>query len=303
MAISLALGIDALFGDGPLCPHPVALFGTAMSAIEERLFADRRGAGSIYASAGVLAACAVGYVFDRLPGGSLAAGYVAVAGRGLWEAAADVDRALEDGDLEAARRLLPSLVGRDASMLGEDEIVRAVVESVAENTVDALVAPALFGAVAGATGALAYRAVNTLDSMVGYRDEHYRRFGWASARLDDVANYLPARATASLVVALRPGRARQVQRAVRREAPHHPSPNAGVAEAAFGAALGIRLGGTNWYRGQAEHRATAGASGGRKPERSDIKAAIRLSRQVAVLLAAVLALAGARGTSSKERER
>ena len=147
-----------------------------------------------------------------------------------------MDDALEQGDLHRARELLPSLVGRDTSDLSADEITRAVVESVAENTVDAVVAPALWGAVGGAPGALGYRAVNTMDATVGYRSDHYLRYGWASARLDDLANLVPARVTAALVVAVRPRAARAVWRAVRLQAPAHPSPNAGVAEAAWSGA-------------------------------------------------------------------
>ena len=158
------------------------------------------------------------------------------------------------------------------------EIARAVVESVAENTVDAIVAPALWAAVLGGAGALGYRAVNTLDSMVGHRSDRYRRYGWASARLDDVADWVPARATAALVAAVRPGRPPTVWRAVRHDAPAHPSPNAGVAEAAFAAALGLRLGGANRYGDRVEHRAPLGH--GRPPHRHDIHHAVRLSRDV-----------------------
>ncbi|MGO9198044.1 MAG: adenosylcobinamide-phosphate synthase CbiB [Acidimicrobiales bacterium] len=296
IAASVALGIDALVGDEPLRPHPVAIFGRAMTRLERRIWDDRRLPGIGYTLAGVLTAGGGGALLDRLPGGMIAGGYTAVAGRGLWSAAAGVGRALDAKDLPAARRLLPSLVGRDPAGLGSGEIARATVESVAENTVDGIVAPALWGAVGGAAGALAYRAVNTLDSMVGYRDERYEHFGWASARLDDLANFVPARLTVALVTALRPRSAGEIWRAVREEAPAHPSPNAGVAEAAFAAALGVRLGGTNSYRGQAEHRATAGAVDGRAPLPSDIGRAVALSRQVAWLLAGTLAVAGALGS-------
>ena len=163
---------------------------------------------------------------------------LAVAGRCLGESALTVGRALDRGDLGAARAALPALVGRDPAGLDEDEMARAVVESVAENTVNAVVAPAFWAAICGAPGALGYRAVNTMDAMVGHRSARYRAYGWASARLDDAANYLPARLTAALVAAVRPGSAAEIWRAVRNQAPAHPSPNAGVAEAAFAAALG-----------------------------------------------------------------
>lgn len=293
LGASLALAVDGLVGDEHLRPHPVALFGRAMDRLERQLWEDSALPGARYAATGVLAAVAAGAVLERLPGGALAAGYVSVAGRGLWSAALAVAEALEAGDLMVARRLLPALAGRDPERLDRAEIARAVVESVAENTVDGVVAPALWGAFGGAVGAFGYRSVNTLDSMVGYRDARYGRFGWASARLDDAASYLPARATALLVAAVRPAAAAEVWRSVRRDAPAHPSPNAGVSEASFAAALGLRLGGTNSYRGRAEHRALLGAPGGRPPAVSDVRRAVALSRDVTIALGVLLALAGA----------
>src|SRR5262249_41107178 len=156
----------------------------------------------------------------------------------------------------------------------EKEVARAAVESVAENTVDAVVAPALWAALAGAPGVLAYRAVNTLDAMVGHRSTRYARFGWASARLDDAANWVPARVTAALVAAARPARAAAIASAVRHQAPAHPSPNAGVAEAAFAAALGVRLGGRNAYGDRVELRPALGD--GPPPAPADVARAVRL---------------------------
>src|SRR5204862_659388 len=197
-----------------------------------------------------------------------------------------VAQALDLGGLETARAALPALVGRDPAGLDEREIARAVVESVAENTVDAVVAPAFWAAICGAPGALGYRAVNTLDAMVGHRSARYRAYGWASARLDDAAGYLPARLTAALVAGVRPGRAAAIWQAVRRQAPAHPSPNAGVAEAAFAAALGLRLGGENRYGDRVEVRPALGT--GRPPEAADIPRAISLSKQVTLALATVV---------------
>ena len=163
----------------------------------------------------------------------------------------------------------------------------------AENTCDAVVAPLLWGAVAGAGGLLGYRAVNTLDAMVGHHDMRYERFGWAAARLDDVANLVPARLTAVLAAALAPavgGNGRAALRAVRRDGAAHPSPNAGRCEAAFAGALGISLGGTNVYQGRAERRGTLGD--GPPPGPADLDRAIRLSRLITVaaaVLAAVVA--------------
>jgi adenosylcobinamide-phosphate synthase len=280
----VALVVDALLGDEPLRPHPVAVFGNAMIALERRMWDDRRVAGIGYALSGIGAAALAGTILDRLPGGSLAAGYATVAGHGLWGSARGVASALEAGDVTRARELLPALVGRDPAGLSTGEIARAAVESVAENTVDGIVAPALFTAVGGAGGALVYRGINTLDSMVGYRVGRYERFGWASARIDDAANFVPARVTAVLVAAVRPSAAGQIWDTVRRDAPAHPSPNAGVAEAAFAAALGVRLGGTSCYLGRVEERPGLGPVGGRAPEARDIEAAVRCSQHVTIVL-------------------
>jgi adenosylcobinamide-phosphate synthase len=204
--------------------------------------------------------------------------------------AARVHGALTRGDLQAARDRLPALVGRDPAALDESGIAAAVIESVAENTVDAVVAPALWGAVLGAPGACGYRAVNTMDSMVGNRSARYRRFGWASARADDLANFLPARATAALVCLAAPARAPVVAGVVRRDAPRHPSPNAGVAEAAFAASLGVELGGTLRYGERVEHRPLLGT--GPRPSALDIPRAIALANRVELLLVALLAATG-----------
>jgi adenosylcobinamide-phosphate synthase len=171
-------------------------------------------------------------------------------------------------------------------------MARAVIESVAENTSDAVVAPLLWGAVAGIPGLVAYRAVNTLDAMVGHRSARYLNFGWASARLDDAANWVPARVTAALTAACAPlvtkASPRQVIDTVRRDGGHHPSPNAGRCEAAFAAALGVRLGGTNVYGGVAEARPGLGV--GRAPDPEDIRHAIVLSRAVTVSATALAVL-------------
>jgi len=191
--------------------------------------------------------------------------------------------------------LLPNLCGRDPEGLDGGEIVRAVIESVAENTSDAIVAPLLWGAVAGLPGLVAYRAVNTLDAMVGYRSPRYLRFGWASARLDDAANWIPARVTAALTIAVAPlaiprgsRSATAALRTVLRDGGRHPSPNAGRCEAAFAGALGIRLGGTNVYEGVTETR--PGLGEGRAPEPHDARRAIRLSRAVTVAATALAVL-------------
>ncbi len=249
---------DRLLGEPPVAAHPVAGFGAVMRQVETRLYRDARHAGAAHAALGIGLAAAAGAALES----PATAAYVAVAGRSLAQTALNIEASLGRDDIIAARAQLPALVGREPSRLDESEIARAVVESVAENTVDAVVAPALWAAVAGAPGVFAYRAVNTLDAMVGHRSPRYARFGWASARLDDAAGLIPARITAALVVAVRPRAAARVGRAVRHDAPEHPSPNAGIAEAAFAAALGLRLGGTNSGAGApggTGDRAAAGA--------------------------------------------
>jgi adenosylcobinamide-phosphate synthase len=286
VAAASAVLVDGLFGEPPLSPHPVAAFGSLMAGAERIFYRDRREAGALHALFGVLTGVGAGFLIRS----TAAATYLAVAGRALGDVALSIAETLFAGDLDAARRQLPSLVGRDTDDLDEGEIARAVVESVAENAVDALVAPVLWGALLGAPGALGYRALNTLDAVVGHLDDRYRRFGWASARLDDVANFVPARVTAGLVALVRPKAAGAIWRAVREDAPGHPSPNAGVAEAAFAAALGLRLGGQNRYARRVEERPVLGR--GRRPDRDDIEAAVALVRDVGFALAAGLFVAG-----------
>ena len=194
------VAIDQVAGD-PRRGHPVALFGTVAGRLEARMWRDDRAAGAAYAALLITAPAVLGLLPRRLPApwlaAATAAGTWAVLGsRSLCAEADAIAEQLERGDLPAARQQLTHLVGRRTDVLGEAEISRAAVESVAENTSDAVVAPLLWGALAGLPGLLAYRAVNTLDAMVGHHSPRYERFGWAAARADDVANFLPARLTA-----------------------------------------------------------------------------------------------------------
>jgi adenosylcobinamide-phosphate synthase len=291
-ALGAALGVllDARFGEVPIEPHPVAAFGSAMQAFEERAYDGTRAGGVVHAAVGVGIGVGAGALVGRGAGAAAATTFVAVAGRGLAEAAILVGQALAVDDLDGARVAVQSLVGRDPWALGPDDIVRAVVESVAENTVDAVVAPACWAALAGAPGALGYRAVNTLDAMVGHRSIRYQDYGWASARLDDAASWVPARLTAALVTAVRPTTAASVWRAVRHDAPDHPSPNSGVAEAAFAGALGVQLGGESRYGDRIDVRPQLGD--GRPPEPPDIARAVALSTDVGLALAGLLAVVG-----------
>jgi adenosylcobinamide-phosphate synthase len=278
--ILLAFALDRVLGD-PARLHPVAGFGRVAAALERLVWADSRPRGAAYAAVLVAAASLV-----RTPRAVVV--WATLGSRSLERAALALGAAVERGDLAEARRLAPTLVGRDPSALDGPELVRAAVESVAENTSDAVVAPLLWAAVLGPRGAAAYRAVNTLDAMVGHKDPRHLRFGWAAARLDDVANWPAARLTALLVATLG-GRPRATLAAAGRA--RHPSPNAGVVEAAFAGALDLRLGGTNRYSHGVEHRPALGS--GRAPVAADVERAVRLSRRVS-FAAALLAQAAAR---------
>jgi adenosylcobinamide-phosphate synthase len=294
---------DAIVGD-PARGHPVAAFGRIMTAVEQRIYADRAGPGMFYAAAGVTLGTVPLLGMARVARASragratitAATTWAVVASRSLAETADQIGRALITGDLAQARDTLPSLCGRDPQDLDRAQITRAVVESVAENTSDAIVAPLIWGALAGPAGLSAYRAVNTLDAMVGHHSPRYEQFGRAAARLDDVANWIPARVTALLTAACAPavsGRPATTWRTARDDGPRHPSPNAGWCEAAFAGALGVRLGGVLTYSGRTEHRPEMGT--GRPPQPADIARAIRLSRAItasAACLAAAVAVAG-----------
>jgi adenosylcobinamide-phosphate synthase len=274
---------DRWWGEPPASLHPVAAFGRLMTSVEDAVYADERTAGALYVGLGLAAAIAAGIS----TGSTTVAVALSASGRTLRMTAREVAAALAVGDLHGARAQLPSLVGRDPDALDESGIAAAAVESLAENTVDAVVAPAVFGAALGAPGVAAHRAVDTLDSMVGYRTPRYERFGWAGARLDDAAAFVPARLTAALVCVRHPERARAVLAAVRRDAPRHPSPNAGVAEAAFAGALGVELGGPTRYPGHLEDRPRLGD--GPRPGVDDIERAARLADEVELLLVGLLA--------------
>ena len=302
-AAGLLLGYaaDRLLGD-PQRFHPVAGFGTVAAALERRTYCDSRTAGLAHNAVLVGGAVIVGaFVETRLRHRPLAltaatavTTWSVLGGRSLETEADAVSAHLLVDDLPAARQRLTHLVGRDPSHLDPGEVARAVVESVAENTSDAVVAPLVWGAVAGVPGLLGYRAANTLDAMVGHLDERYRRFGWASARLDDLLNLPGARLAAALAVGLGDDHAGAV-RAWRRDAGAHPSPNAGPVEAAFAGALGLRLGGETVYPTRTEQRPVLGD--GRSPRRHDITRARRLARRVdvaALVVSAALAASRAR---------
>ncbi|MER7512641.1 cobalamin biosynthesis protein [Streptomyces lavendulae] len=278
---------DRILGD-PRRGHPVAAFGRTAAAVEGALWRDDRARGALHTLVCAGGAAAVGALGARAvrsrPAGvrialTAAATWAVVGGTSLGREARAIGGALAAGDADVARERLPHLCGRDPHALDEQQMARAVVESVAENTSDAVVGALVWGAVAGVPGLLAFRAVNTLDAMVGHRSPRYLRYGWASARLDDLAGWPGARLTALAAVAAGPDR-RGAVRAWRADAAAHPSPNAGPVEASFAGALGVRLGGTLSYGGRVEHRAVLNAAAGRPVEVADIDRAVRLSRRV-----------------------
>jgi len=310
-AAGIALGVlaDAMVGD-PRHGHPVAVFGRWAGTLERLGYAPSRSRGAGYLTAAVSGPVLLGLVVERATARhqvarvltTALATWVALGGSSLVGEGLAMARALERDDLPAARQRLTHLCARDPADLSASDLARATVESMAENTSDAMVAPLFWAALAGVPGVLGYRAVNTLDAMVGYRSPRYLKFGWASARLDDLVNLAPARLTGLLTVVLAPsvgGSSAGAWRIWRRDAGRHPSPNAGHCEASAAGALGLELGGTNSYAGQTENRPLIGAPG-RLPDITDVRRAARLSRYVG-LGAAVLAIAVPAVTGSVRR--
>jgi adenosylcobinamide-phosphate synthase len=273
-SIALAMLLDIALGDPEWLPHPVRMIGAAISYGERMLHSA--DASRDFRNGAILTGVVVGLsaivtwliiaIFDSLDPflGAIAAIVIAwttLAMRSLDDAARAVQEALLRRDEAASRRAMPSLVGRDPESLDRDAMIRATVESLAESANDGVIAPLIFLFIAGPVGAMAYKAINTLDSMIGHRDARYAYFGRVAARLDDVANWIPARFTALCIVAaseiwLR--RAREAFGIIRRDARMHESPNAGYPEAAMAGGLGIQLGGPAIYAGEKIDRAHLG---------------------------------------------
>lgn len=289
--VAAALLLDAVLGEPPEAVHPTVLMGRAISAFEQRALKmqsprSRRLAGIFLALAmPSLTFLSTRKVLDALPGGirwttETALISTALSMRGLADAAGSVEHALNGGGLRVARIRVARFVGRDTHDLSEREVCRAAVESVAENTSDGVVAPMLYGLLFGAPGALAYKAVNTLDSMLGYRQPPYEDLGWAPARLDDLANLAPSRLTMLSTAAIS-GRPFRTLLTALRYGPLTASPNAGMAEAAFAGALDVRLGGANAYGGVMREGPILGD--GRLPVHDDIRRAVDLMHRTCVL--------------------
>ena len=296
-AVAAALAVDGLFGEPPVSVHPVVLMGRAISLYEARALTlngslRQKLAGLVLAGALPALSFALSRAaLARVPQNLRAPAEVlllstTVSMRGLGGAAAAVGRELEGGTLEGARTRVGEFVGRDTQEMTSDEVARAAVESVAENTSDGVVAPMLYGFLLGAPGALAYKAINTLDSMVGYKTPVHGDLGLVPARLDDWANLLPSRLTAFAASAVSGcfGHAWKISRS---HGPRTRSPNAGWAEAAFAGALGLTLGGINSYGGVQHEGPTLGV--GRPPQAEDIVRAVRLMRRTCGLILAIFA--------------
>lgn len=275
----IAAALDAALGDPRWFPHPVRAMGAVIAWFDHRIRSlcrtDQalRIAGvclaiglpvAVYAAATFVLAQASS--FSPLLGQAVGIGfaYTTLAGRDLFDHVLAVSRELERGNLVGAREAVAMIVGRDSATLTEPEIVRATVETIAESTSDGIIAPLVYLTLGGAPLALAYKAINTLDSMVGHRDARYEYFGWASARLDDVMNWLPARLTGAFI-ALAAGpatgqwhRVRDSWYILHRDGDKHPSPNSGRPEAAMAGALAVQLGGRNYYDGVPQDRLLMG---------------------------------------------
>ncbi|KAB0672291.1 cobalamin biosynthesis protein CobD [Oryzomonas sagensis] len=260
----LALALDLALGDPRRLPHPVVLIGRLIAFLESSLGKITRheraaGIGLLFLTVGTSAATVWLALYGLATLGPLAGllgaayvSYTCLAARSLHRESALVADALMAGDREAARRNLSRIVGRDTHDLGDADIWRAVVETVAENTADGIVSPLFWLTLGGPVAGIVFKAVSTLDSMVGYKNERYLRLGWASARMDDLLNFLPARLTALLMIMASPLTGlswRNAARITLRDRHNHPSPNSGHPEAAAAGALGVRLGGAATYGG------------------------------------------------------
>jgi adenosylcobinamide-phosphate synthase len=298
--IGLGLAADAVFTD-PVHWHPVAGVGRLATRVEQAVYQPRRARGGVHLGLVTIPLTAAAAMAQRRlarpparPPARLAllaaVSWAAIGAGSLRREAARLAERLRAGDVAGARALMPNLVGRDPQTLDATGMARAAIESVAENTSDAAVGPLVWGAVAGPAGVVAYRIVNTLDAMVGHHSERYESFGYAAARADDLAGLLPARLTAVLAAALAPlvgGSTAEAWQAWRRDAPGHPSPNAGPCEAAFAGALDVRLGGPTVYPYGLSARPWQGD--GRDPDAADLLRAVRLSRDVTLAAALVCA--------------
>lgn len=308
--ITAAYTMDAMLGDPRTWPHPVRLLGRSIKASERLIRQVAHSERGLQAGGVLLAVTLPLLVWAATWGlitgathvspwlGTLTALYLAyttLAARDLQDHALAVSSALERQDLPAARDALSLIVGRETEKLEEPEVIRATVETVAENASDGVIAPLLFLAVGGAPLAMAYKAVNTLDSMIGYRDSRYQTLGWGSARLDDVLNFIPARLSGLLLVVaafIWRCRGKAAWRIMCRDGHQHPSPNSGVPEAAMAGALGVQLGGMNYYHGVLHERPLIGDAISTR-ERRHIRVSVKLAWTASFLVLVMILVAKA----------
>ena len=305
MALVAGYVLDLLLGDPEWLYHPVRLIGKLISALEKRL---RARGGNLRRSAVVLTAVTVLStmavtalilwllsLWGRIPllAGMALLNWMGIAVTCMAMEARGVERALEKG-IPEARKQLARIVGRDTQNLNREEIVKATVETVAENTTDGVISPLFWALLGGPVLMWGFKAANTLDSMVGYMDEKYRDIGWNSARLDDIMNWIPARLTALLMVCaafLTGLDGRNAFRIVRRDHANHSSPNCAWSEAAAAGALHIQLGGTHEYFGKPVEKPTIG-NADRPAERTDIRKANRLLYVTGGLMIVIITVIG-----------
>ena len=304
-AMMMAMAVDALLGWPPglfaRVGHPVTWLGRLIAAIDAGWNREsdppplRRAAGVVGALLVIALAVALGSLLQSLlPSGWIGIGLAGVlawplvALRSLHDHVAAVAKPLLTGDIAAARDAVSRIVGRDPAALDEAGIARAAIESLAENASDGIVAPVFWGALFGLPGILGYKAINTLDSMIGHRSERHEAFGWAAARIDDIANFIPARLTGFLFALLAPRRSEALS-CMTRDARRHRSPNAGWPEAAMAGALGVRLSGPRIYHGSATNEPWLN-EGARDPHPTDIGEGLAIYRRAMLLLAGLLAI-------------
>ncbi|RFU68002.1 adenosylcobinamide-phosphate synthase CbiB [Bacillus sp. V59.32b] len=272
LAVTLAYLLDLLIGDPKNWPHPVRWMGALIGFLDKRwnkggykIWMGLLMTGTVLVTVLLVTYVTVFVMYSLHPAAGVLWEVIlistAIAQRSLKEAAMEVYHPLSNSDLTEARTKLSYIVGRDTDRLDVSEVVRGTVETVAENTSDGVTAPLFWGAIGGAPFAIVYRAINTCDSMVGYRNERYGQFGWASAKLDDLVNWIPSRLTALMMLVSMKSKVtgfRDCWRITLRDAPKHPSPNSGWGEAATASILGIQLGGVNYYKGCISDRARMG---------------------------------------------
>lgn len=304
LALALGFALDALLGDPAWLLHPVCIIGRYISFAEKRLRARggnlRKSALLLTASTVLLTMAAAGALlallscFGRIPrlAGMALLDWLGLAMTTLAREARGVERALALG-VEAGRTQVARIVGRDTQRLSEEEIIKATVETVAENTTDGVIAPMLYAALGGPVLLWGFKAASTLDSMVGYMDERYRDIGWSSARLDDILNFIPARVTGPLLclaAALTGLDGQNAWRVMRRDHACHKSPNCAWSEAAAAGALHIQLGGTHDYFGKPMEKPTIGDAD-RPAGRADIACTVRLMMTASALMMAAICAA------------